>query len=45
MERQEEWRTFWMWTHPKTGRYIESEGANDLEALSRCLMNMTRLAD
>ena len=27
------------------GRYIESEGANDLEALSRCLMNMTRLAD
>lgn len=45
MERQQEWRTFWMWTHPKTGRYIESEGANDLEALSRCLMNMTRLAD
>ena len=23
MERQQEWRTFWMWTHPKTGRYIE----------------------
>src|SRR5246127_2058101 len=29
IEREQEWRTFWMWTHPNTGRYIESEGATD----------------
>ena len=44
-EREQEWRTFWMWTHPETGRYIESEGATDLEALSRCHASMVLLVD
>jgi hypothetical protein len=45
IEREQKWHTFWMWTHPETGRYIESEGASDLEALSHCHACMMRLAD
>jgi hypothetical protein len=33
LERDKEWRTFWMFTHRETGRYIEAEGQSDSEAI------------
>src|SRR5262249_56205664 len=43
IEQEQAWCTFWMWRHPKNGRYIESEGTTDLEALSRCHASMVLL--
>lgn len=37
LEAERVWRTFWMWTHPESGRYVEAEGDDDFQALCLCL--------
>ena len=34
------WRTYWMLTHPQTGRYVEAEGGDDAECLQACTEQM-----
>jgi hypothetical protein len=34
------WRTYWMLTHPQTGRYVEAEGGDDAECLQACAEQM-----
>jgi hypothetical protein len=36
--------TFWLFTHPVTGRFIKGEAATDLGALRRCELEAARVA-
>jgi|SRR5208282_1619638 len=36
--------TFWLFTHPKTGRFIKGEGKTDAEALEQCAAAALRLS-
>lgn len=37
LERTGEWKVYWMFTHPRTGRYVEMENVSDEQAVHGCM--------
>jgi len=37
LSHSEQWKTFWLFTHPETSAYVEAERATDYLAVQSCM--------